>query len=196
MGWSDGTGRVGAGCQSLPNIGTQYCTYILLSTCLACLRPLTHQPRHTHTRSYIYTHQPRPVSKLASLIYVQFHSFPAPCFRHKHINAHASWQLFQCFASLASASPSPPPRAHLGTHARSLVRCFNCPIKLDKKSGTRSAERRRSAMRWYTTKLLTNSLTTSLIIRLELVVRTIGLVVRTIGLIVRTISSPWDPGGW
>ena len=50
-------------------------------------------------------------------------------------------------------------------------------------------------MRWYTTKLLTNSLTTSLIIRLELVVRTIGLVVRTIGLIVRTISSPWDPGG-
>ena len=41
----------------------------------------------------------------------------------------------------------------------------------------------------------TNSLTISLIIRLELVVRTIGLVVRTIRLIVRTISSPWDPGG-
>jgi len=41
----------------------------------------------------------------------------------------------------------------------------------------------------------TNSLIISLIIRLELVVRTIGLVVRTIGLIVRTISSPWDPGG-
>jgi len=41
----------------------------------------------------------------------------------------------------------------------------------------------------------TNSLIISRIIRLELVVRTIGLVVRTIRLIVRTISSPWDPGG-
>jgi len=49
----------------------------------------------------------------------------------------------------------------------------------------------------------TNRLTISQIIRLELVVRTIGLVVRTIRLIVRTkadtvvrtISSPWDPGG-
>ena len=89
---------------------------ILLSTCLACLRPLTHQPRHTYTRTYIYTHQPRPVSKLASLIYVQFHSFPAPCFRH--INAHASWQLFQCFASLASASPSPPPPARTSAPTR------------------------------------------------------------------------------
>jgi len=34
----------------------------------------------------------------------------------------------------------------------------------------------------------TNSRITSRIIRLELVVRTIGLVVRT-------MSSPWDPGG-
>jgi len=34
----------------------------------------------------------------------------------------------------------------------------------------------------------TNSRITSRIIRLELVVRTIGL-------IVRTISAPWDPGG-
>ena len=42
----------------------------------------------------------------------------------------------------------------------------------------------------------TNRRITSRIIRLELVVRTIGLVVRTIRLIVRTISSPWDPGGW
>ena len=41
----------------------------------------------------------------------------------------------------------------------------------------------------------TNSRIISRIIRLELVVRTIGLVVRTIRLIVRTISSPWDPGG-
>jgi len=41
----------------------------------------------------------------------------------------------------------------------------------------------------------TNSRIISRIIRLELVVRTIGLVVRTIGLIVRTISSPWDTGG-
>ena len=41
----------------------------------------------------------------------------------------------------------------------------------------------------------TNSLIISQIIRLELVVRTIGLIVRTIRLLVRTTSSPWDPGG-
>ena len=41
----------------------------------------------------------------------------------------------------------------------------------------------------------TNRRITSRIIRLELVVRTIGLVVRTIRLIVRTISFSWDPGG-
>ena len=126
--------------------------YIHLSTCLACLRPLTHQPRHTHARTYKYTHQPRPVPKLASLIYIQFHSFPAPtapCFRHRQRPCTRVGCFSMFCISRIRFSLTAPPRAHLGTHARSLVRFFNCPMKLDKKSGTRSAERSRSAMRWY-----------------------------------------------